>query len=117
VLESPDDARYEQAIVAADAVLCLRESSVGESNGPLLDALGAGRAVIATRTGSISEIAGDAACYVGPAAAEIADGLHALAEAGERAEHASRAEARAAELSWEESAHAHRDLFEEVLGG
>ena len=36
-------------IVAADCVLCLRSDSVGETNGPLLDALGAGRAVLATR--------------------------------------------------------------------
>ena len=43
----PDDLDYGRAIVAADCVLCLRSGSVGETNGPLLDALGAGRAVIA----------------------------------------------------------------------
>jgi glycosyltransferase involved in cell wall biosynthesis len=117
VLEAPDDALYERAIVAADVVLCLRERSVGESNGPLLDAIGAGRPVLATRTGSIPEIAGDAAFYVGPTADEIAAGLRALAGATERAERAVAAETRAAELTWAASARAHRDLFAEVLGG
>jgi glycosyltransferase involved in cell wall biosynthesis len=117
VLESPDDARYEQAMVAADVVLCLRERSVGESNGPLLDAIGAGRPVLANCSGSIPEIAGDAALYVGPTAAEIAEGLRALADTTERVQHARAAEARAAELTWAASARAHRDVFAEVLGG
>ena len=51
VLHDLDDAAYEGAIVAADCVLCLRAGSVGETNRPLLDALGAGRAVLATADG------------------------------------------------------------------
>ena len=117
VIEAPDNARYEQAIAAADVVLCLRERSVGESNGPLLDAIGAGRPVLATRTGSIPEIAGDAAFYVGPTAGDIAAGLRALGRETERARRVGAAETRAAELTWAASARAHRDLFAEVLGG
>ena len=63
MLPDPSDADYERAIVASDCVLCLRAGSVGETNGPLLDALGAGRAVLATATGSIPEVAGDAVLY------------------------------------------------------
>src|SRR5262249_25470684 len=56
VLDDPPGPDYERAIVAADCVLCLRSGSVGETNGPLLDALGAERAVLATPTGSIPEV-------------------------------------------------------------
>jgi glycosyltransferase involved in cell wall biosynthesis len=116
VLEAPDDVHYAQAMVAADVVLCLRERSVGESNGPLLDAIGAGRPLLATRTGSIPETAGDAALYVGPTADDISAGLRTLADESERAQRAAAAERRAAELTWTASARAHRDLFVEVLG-
>jgi glycosyltransferase involved in cell wall biosynthesis len=116
VVESPDDARYERLIVAADAVLCLRTASVGETNGPLLDALGAGRPVLATPTGSIPETAGEAALYVGSSAAAIADGLRALTDPDERARRERATSARAAELSWRAAAQAHLRLFAEVFG-
>jgi glycosyltransferase involved in cell wall biosynthesis len=115
VVESPDDVRYEQLIVAADAVLCLRAASVGETNGPLLDALGAGRAVLATPTGSIPETAGEAALYVGPSVASVADGLRALADESERRQRERAAGARSAEFSWNASAQAHLRLFAEVF--
>lgn len=117
VIESPDDTRYEQAIVAADAVVCLRAGSVGETNGPLLDALGAGRAVLATPTGSIPEAAGEAAVYVGPSAAAVEGGLRRLADPRERARCEQAAVVQAAELSWRSSAQAHLRLFAEVFGG
>ena len=82
MLPGPDDADYERAIVAADCVLCLRSGSVGETNGPLLDALGAGRAVLATKTGSIPEVAGDAVDYCDGTEAGICAGLTALADPG-----------------------------------
>ena len=117
VLDHPDDRRYQAAIVAADVVLCLRSRSVGETNGPLLDALGAGRPVLATATGSLPEVAADAARYVRPTAAGIAAGLRALADESERRERSRIARARAAALSWDASAAAHADLFAEVFGG
>jgi glycosyltransferase involved in cell wall biosynthesis len=115
VIESPDDVRYEQLIVAADAVLCLRVASIGETNGPLLDALGAGRAVLATSTGSIPETAADAALYVRGSAASVAEGLRALADPSERRQRERAAEARSAGLSWTASAQAHLRLFAEVF--
>jgi glycosyltransferase involved in cell wall biosynthesis len=115
VIEAPDDVRYEQLIVAADAVLCLRAASVGETNGPLLDALGAGRAVLATPTGSIPETAGEAAHYVGHSAASVADGLRALTDQSERQERERTAMARSAGFSWNASAQAHLRLFAEVF--
>ena len=117
VLEAPTAERYEQAIVASDVVLCLRRRSVGETNGPLLDALGAGRAVLATRTGSIPEVAGEAARYVEAEANSIRAGLDALADEAERSERAVEATRRASTLTWAASAAAHRELFEETFRG
>jgi glycosyltransferase involved in cell wall biosynthesis len=116
VVESPDDVLYEQAIVAADVVLCLRDGSVGETNGPLLDAIGAGRPVLATRTGSIPEIAGDAAMYVAGSAHGVAAGLKALTDHAERARREQAASSMSAELGWDRSARAHVRLFAEIFG-
>ncbi len=115
VLERPDDETYEAAVVAADAVLCLRSDSVGETNGPLLDALGAGRPVLASATGSIPEVAEDAAHYVRPTAASIAAGLRVLADEAERRRLSRLARARAEKLSWRSSAAAHAELFAEAF--
>jgi glycosyltransferase involved in cell wall biosynthesis len=112
---SPDAVRYEQAIVAADCVLCLRDGSVGETNGPLLDALGAGRAVLATRTGSIPEVAGEVARYCTGEVASIQRALKALADPGERAEREQRASRRAEEVSWKKAAEAHAAVFAEIF--
>jgi hypothetical protein len=111
VLGSVDDATYSRAFAGADAILVLRRDSVGESNGPLLDALGAGRAVLATPTGSIPEVAGDAAVFCTPGT--IAAGLDELWLA--RPELERKARARAGELSWEASARAHASVFAEVF--
>jgi D-inositol-3-phosphate glycosyltransferase len=115
VLPSPDDADYERAIVAADCVLCLRSGSVGETNGPLLDALGAGRAVLATKTGSIPEVAGDAVGYCDGTVNGIRAGLVALSDPGTRDELERAATRRASGLTWEVAASAHAVLFREVL--
>jgi glycosyltransferase involved in cell wall biosynthesis len=116
LLGSPDAARYEQAIVAADCVLCLRDGSVGETNGPLLDALGARRAVVATQTGSIPEVADNAARYCDGDAGSIRAALEALADPAEREELERAAGSRAEECSWERSAAAHAAIFAEVFG-
>jgi len=115
ILADPDDVSYELAIVAADCVLCLRSGSVGETNGPLLDALGAGRAVLATPTGSIPEVAGEAVRYCDGTEAGIRSGLLDLADDRTRDELERAARRRAATLSWEASAAHHADLFREVF--
>jgi glycosyltransferase involved in cell wall biosynthesis len=117
VLPSPDAETYERAIVAADAVLVLRSASVGETNGPLLDAIGAGRAVLATATGSIPEAAGGAAILCAPDADAIRRGLERLTDPEERSERERLAAARGAELTWDVSAEAHVRLYAEVFGG
>jgi glycosyltransferase involved in cell wall biosynthesis len=115
ILPDPDDAEYEQAIVAADCVLCLRSGTVGETNGPLLDGLGAGRAVLATATGSIPEVAGDAVHYCDGTETGIRAGLIALADDRTRVELERSAYQRAAKLTWHESAALHAELFREVF--
>jgi len=117
VLADPDDLDYGRAIVAADCVLCLRSGSVGETNGPLLDALGAGRAVIATPTGSIPEVAAGAATYCTGDVRSIRAALVDLTVDESRAELEAIAAARGARLTWQASASAHADLFREVLDG
>lgn len=111
VLGTVDDATYARAFAAADAILVLRRDSVGESNGPLLDAIGAGRAVLATRVGSIPEVAGEAGVLC--TRDTIARGLEELWPA--RADLEQKARLRAKELSWEASARSHAALFAEVF--
>ena len=117
VLPEPDDLAYERAVIAADCILCLRSGSVGETNGPLLDALGAGRAVIATRTGSIPEVAGDSVLYCDGTVDTLRSSLAALTDADARSELEAMAVARSASLTWQASAAAHAELFREVLHG
>jgi glycosyltransferase involved in cell wall biosynthesis len=117
VLPLPGRHLYEQAIVAADCVLVLRDASVGETNGPLMDALGAGRAVLATAVGSITEVAEDAALYCLPTAESIRAGLATLCDDDNRGRHAEIASARAAAFSVRSIAERHADLFGEVLDG
>jgi len=116
VLAGPDAATYETALAAADAVLVLRRGSVGETNGPLLDALGAGRPVLATRVGSIPEVAGEAARYCAPSVGGIRGGLLALCDAGERESRARRAAERGRSLHPDRIAAEHAALFAEVFG-
>jgi glycosyltransferase involved in cell wall biosynthesis len=117
VLADPDHADYERAIVASDCVLCVRSGSVGETNGPLLDALGSGRAVLATATGSIPETARNAALYCEGTELGIRTGLEQLAGADVRGELERSAAKRAGELTWEASATRHAELFRDVLDG
>jgi glycosyltransferase involved in cell wall biosynthesis len=115
ILPDPNDRDYERAIVASDCVLCLRSGSVGETNAPLLDALGAGRAVLATATGSIPEAAGDAAHYCDGTERGIRAGLAGLADGDTRMALEAAAAKRAAGLTWEASAVLHAALFREVF--
>jgi glycosyltransferase involved in cell wall biosynthesis len=117
VLESPHDATYDLAVAAADIVLVLRSGTVGETNGPLLDALGAGRAILATPTGSIPEVADGAALLVPPTVAGIRSGLTELLEPRERALRESAAAAQGDRYSWDAVARAHAELFRSELRG
>jgi glycosyltransferase involved in cell wall biosynthesis len=116
VLRDPGADAYEHAIVAADAILCVRADSVGESSGPLLDAIGAGRPSIVAAVGAAPEIAGESARVVAPTAAGIRDGIEALLDDGERSSRALAASRRAGELTWAAAAGRHVELLEEVAG-
>lgn len=115
LIADPDDRTYEHAVSAADAVLVFRADSVGESNGPLLDALGAGKAILASPVGSIPEVAGSAALFASGTVVGIRRGLEALEDASVRSELERRARARRAELTWEATARLHAELFAQVL--
>jgi glycosyltransferase involved in cell wall biosynthesis len=91
-------------------VLVLRCRSVGESNGPLLDAIGAGRAVVASAVGSIPEVAAGCARLV-PAGGDLAAAFEELLSADARAGLEARAAARAEELTWAASAARHAELL------
>jgi glycosyltransferase involved in cell wall biosynthesis len=114
ILEDPIDTDYERAIVAADCVLCLRSGSVGETNGPLLDAFGAERAVVATRTGTIPEVAGGAALECAGSVNGIRAGLKRLESDDVRSEFERASAQRAAHFTWKASAVLHAQLFREV---
>jgi glycosyltransferase involved in cell wall biosynthesis len=117
VLRFPDDAAYRACLAASDCILVLRSRSVGETNGPLLDALGAGRAVLATPTGSIPEVGGEAVLYCQGTERAIRTGLELLADGRVRSELEQAAARRALELTWEASAAHHAGLFREVFDG
>lgn len=114
LVRDPDDAAYAAAIAAADAVLCLRADSVGESNGPLLDAIGAGRPSLVTAVGAAPEIAGAAARVVAPGPQSIRAGLEALLDDDHRAALAAAAAGRATDLTWAAAGRRHADLLREV---
>jgi glycosyltransferase involved in cell wall biosynthesis len=117
LLRDPGAESYEHAIVAADAVLCVRADSVGESSGPLLDAIGAGRPSIVTAVGAAPETAGESARVVAPNVEGIRRGIEALLDEGERGSRAAAAERRAAELTWAASAERHVELLGEAADG
>ncbi len=84
------------------AVFCY--PSLGEGFGlPVLEAMAAGAAVVTSQISSLPEVGGDAVEYVNPCqVASIAAGLRkVLGDESHRAELAARAQARAAEFSWE----------------
>jgi glycosyltransferase involved in cell wall biosynthesis len=95
-------------------VLCVRADTAGESNGPLLDAIGAGRASLVTDVGSGPEVAGDGARVVAPTVGAIRAGIEALLDGDERRARAAAALRRAAELTWAASARRHVELLEEL---
>jgi glycosyltransferase involved in cell wall biosynthesis len=114
VLENPDDLTYDRAVMAADCAVCLRADTVGESNGPVLDAIGAHKPLLCSRIGSMPEVAGAAALYVEDLGVDaIRAGLERLLDEDVREELRAAAARRARECSWARSAQEHLDL----LGG
>jgi glycosyltransferase involved in cell wall biosynthesis len=117
LLDSPDEPDYRAAIASADFVLCLRDGSVGETNGPLLDGIGAGKPIVATRSGSIPEAAAGAALYAEPTVESIRESLHRLATDGAlRDTLRGAAVRRREELTWDASARRHAELIGELAG-
>ncbi len=114
VLRDPDSTEYESAIAAADAILCVRADSVGESSGPLLEAIGSGRPSLVTAVGSGPEVAGASARVVEGSVGGIRAGLQALLDDGERAQRAGLARLLASELTWTAAARRHAQLLAEV---
>ncbi len=98
-------------IVAADVVLCARADSVGETNGPLLDAIGAGRPAVITAVGSAPEIAEDSAVVVAPTTRGLRRGIEELLDPNERHERGMRAQRLADRFSSERIAARHAELF------
>lgn len=114
VLDAPSDLDYEAAISAADVLLVLRRESVGETNGPLLDAIGAGKAILATRTGSIHEVAGDAALYCRPSLISLPHRLQELEDPTTRAQLQAQSILRRGRLTWRSAADHHAAVFAEA---
>jgi glycosyltransferase involved in cell wall biosynthesis len=114
VIASPSDLRYEQAVAAADLVLVLRLTTVGETNGPLLDAIGHHRAVLASPIGSIPETAGGAARLVTSLPLELNAALTDLESEPVRRALELESATRASALTWTASAHAHAALFSKL---
>jgi len=114
VIASPCHLRYEQAVAAADLVLVLRLTSVGETNGPLLDAIGHHRAVLASSIGSIPETAGSAARLITSSPLELNAALADLESEPTRRALELESAARASALSWTASAQAHAALFSQL---
>lgn len=115
ILEHPSTPVYQSAIVAADLVLVLRSGSVGEANGPLADALGAGRAVVATHSGSIPEYAGDAAVFTEPDVESIRAAILSVTLA-ERQRLEALSRERASLFTWPQAARRHLEIFSSVWG-
>lgn len=109
----PEDAKW-QLLRAADVLVY---PSVYEGFGlPVLEAMAAGTAVVATRTGAIPEVAGDAARLVDPGdVAALAGAIdELLRDAAAREALAAAGRRRAGTFSWDTTARALRALYAEL---
>lgn len=114
VLPSPGADDYMRAIVAADVVICARSESVGETNGPLLDAIGAGRPSIVTCVGSAPELAGESATIIAPTIKGLRSGIEAMLDPAARRQHTAATHTQAARFSPERVAGLHAELFADL---
>jgi glycosyltransferase involved in cell wall biosynthesis len=80
---------------------------------PVLEAMASGTPVVATRSSSIPEVAGDAAILIEPDAAALAAGLERAVAERERLRAAGLE--RAAQFSWTETARRTADVYRELL--
>jgi glycosyltransferase involved in cell wall biosynthesis len=132
----PDDARVREAAAAAGGAVrvvgwvpeedlpalyrvCDAFAFVSHYEGfglPVIEAMAAGRPVLASRAASVPEVAGDAALFVDPESTDdVAGGLvRVLRDAGlrERLAHAGRA--RAAQFPWEPFVRRHLEVYREL---
>ncbi len=85
---------------------------------PVLEAMACGSPVVCANTSSLPEVAGDAALTVDPnSARELADGLtRILGDQGLAHRLRDLGTARAREFTWERTAHAMREAFEDARG-
>ena len=90
--------------------------SLGEGFGlPVLEAMACGAPVLTTRRLSLPEVGGDAVAYTEPDAASIGRALRdLLADDARRSALSAAARARAQTFTWQRSAQAHLQIFEEV---
>jgi glycosyltransferase involved in cell wall biosynthesis len=86
---------------------------------PVIEAMACGAPVVTSRSSSLMEVAGDAGLLVDPrSVGELATALRRLHEEPDlREELSRRGLARAAEFTWERSARATLDLYDEVARG
>ncbi|MBI5865074.1 MAG: glycosyltransferase family 4 protein, partial [Planctomycetes bacterium] len=81
---------------------------------PVLDAMACGVPVLASEATSLEEVARDAAIYVDPhSVASICGGLERLLDDRDRAERVARGYARASTYSWERTAAALADVYDQ----
>lgn len=85
---------------------------------PALEAMAAGVPVVAARASSLPEVLGDAGTLTDPTPVGLAEGMiHALSSHNEIGRAVDRGRKRALEFSWERSAQAHADLWEQIATG
>lgn len=85
---------------------------------PALEAMAAGRPVVAARTSSLVEVVEDGGLLVEPIGAAIAEGLlHAVSDDSGIAPMTARGRERARGFTWERSARAHAEVWRRVASG
>lgn len=108
--------KYLRLLAASTAVVV---PSLYEGFGlPVLEAMAAGKPVVATNRASLPEVAGGAALMCEPDPESLAEALETVVHDEEaRLELQARGYRRAADFSWEKSARAHLRVYEAALQG
>ena len=84
---------------------------------PVLEAFAAGTPVVCSQTGSLPEVAGDAAVLVNPLHADALGAAlnRLLVDEAHRCDLIARGRARARAMNWDACADAYLDFFKEIL--